>query len=358
MYQRKHFYKIRLYIYFLIYVVIFIKFSTSFVNAETYKISKIELTKPYELNFNKQIVIENAFRIGFLELVKKITISDDYFKIQNTNIKIIKRLVDSFTVTDEKFAENKYIATFEVNFSKKLVLNYLEKKNIFISIPIEKKIFTMPILIDLDKKEALLYSENYFYKNWNNSREKFYLLDFILPNEDLDDIETIKKKFENIEDYDFKEIISKYDLKDYLIIIFFKYDKSLKVLSKMNLNNEKIIFNKIFNNVELNNQEKSEKIISTLKTKFENQWKKVNQVNTSIKLPITIQVDTTNIDLIKKLETELSKLDLVSNFYINNFDSKMTTYKIIFNGTPNRFIKEINKGEIKLNTSFKIWRVE
>ena len=36
----------------------------------------------------------------------------------------------------------------------------------------------------------------------------------------------------------------------------------------------------------------------------------------------------------------------------------MTTYKIIFNGTPNRFIKEINKGEIKLNTSFKIWRVE
>ena len=62
--------------------------------------------------------------------------------------------------------------------------------------------------------------------------------------------------------------------------------------------------------------------------------------------------------LIKKTEKVLSKLDLVSNFYIENFDSEITTYKIIFNGTPNRFIREINKDGIKLNTSFKIWRVE
>ena len=60
-----------MYIYFLIYVVIFIKFSTSIVNAETYKITKIELSKPYELNFNKQIVIENAFENAFKELIKK-----------------------------------------------------------------------------------------------------------------------------------------------------------------------------------------------------------------------------------------------------------------------------------------------
>ena len=37
----------------------------------------------------------------------------------------------------------------------------------------------------------------------------------------------------------------------------------------MNLNNEKIIFNKIFNNGELNNQEKSEKIISLIIDRFE-----------------------------------------------------------------------------------------
>ena len=222
MYRNKHLYKIEQYIYFLTLIVIFIKFSTSFVNADIYKISKIELSEPYELNFNKQAVIESAFSKGFMELVKKITISDEFYKIQNTNIKIIKSLVDSFTIIDEKFIENKYFASFEVSFSKKLVLKYLEKKNVFLSIPIEKKIFTMPILVDLDKKQTLLFSENFFYNNWNENIEKFYLLEYILPNEDLDDVEIIKKNFDNIEDYDFKDIILKYDLKDYLIIIFFK----------------------------------------------------------------------------------------------------------------------------------------
>ena len=358
MYRNKHLYKIEQYIYFLTLIVIFIKFSTSFVNADIYKISKIELSEPYELNFNKQAVIESAFSKGFMELVKKITISDEFYKIQNTNIKIIKSLVDSFTIIDEKFIENKYFASFEVSFSKKLVLKYLEKKNVFLSIPIEKKIFTMPILVDLDKKQTLLFSENFFYNNWNENIEKFYLLEYILPNEDLDDVEIIKKNFDNIEDYDFKDIILKYDLKDYLIIIFFKYDKNLKILSKINLNSEKIIFNKLFNNIDLNNKKDLEEIIYVLKSNFENQWKKVNQINTSIKLPLTLQVDSKNYELIKKFENELSKLDLVSSFFIDNFNNEITTYKIIFNGTPNRFIQEINKGKINLNTSFKIWRVE
>ncbi len=358
MYRKKNLFKVEQYIYFVTLVAIFIKFSTSFVNADIYKVSKIELSEPYELNFNKQLVIENAFSLGFIELVKKITISDEFLKLQNTDIKVIKSLVDSFTITDEKFIENKYSASFEVSFSKKFVLKYLDKKNVFLSIPIEKKIFTMPILVDLDKKQTLLFSENYFYNHWNKNTEKFHLLEYILPNEDLDDIETIKKNYENIEDYDFKDIISKYDLKDYLIIIFFKYDKNFKILSKINLNSEKIIFNKLFKNIDLNNKKDLEEIIYILKTNFENQWKKVNQINTSIKLPLTLQVESKNYELIKILENELSKLDLVSNFYIDNFGNEITTYKIIFNGTPNRFIQEINKGKINLNTSFKIWRIE
>ena len=115
MYQRKHFYKIRLYIYFLIYVVIFIKFSTSFVNAETYKISKIELTKPYELNFNIQIVIENAFRIGFLELVKKITISDE----KSTN---------GIFVNGELTTESKLESGYRIQIGKfNLIITKVEK---------------------------------------------------------------------------------------------------------------------------------------------------------------------------------------------------------------------------------------
>ena len=39
----------------------------------------------------------------------------------------------------------------------------------------------------------------------------------------------------NIEQYDFKEIISKYSLKDFIIVLIFKDKNTLRVLSKINL---------------------------------------------------------------------------------------------------------------------------
>ena len=44
--------------------------------------------------------------------------------------------------------------------------------------------------------------------------------------------------------------------------------------------------------------------------------------------------------------------------YIENITNEITTYKIIYNSTPDRFIQEISKNGLKLNTSFKIWRIQ
>lgn len=349
--------RFRLYIFFLLFVLFFIKFSTTSVYANTYKIIDLEISESYDLNFNKQNVIDSAFQMAFKELIAKITISEDKKNLNSTNLKLIKSLVDSFTIVDEKFIENKYFAKFDVDFNKKKVLNFLERENIFPSIPKEKNLFLMPILIDIEKKQIKLFSENPFYLNWNNKNEKHYLLKYILPNEDLEDINILKKNINNIEDYDFSEIISKYDLKDYIIIIFFKNENQLRTLSKLNLNKNLIFTNQIFLKVSFDKKESLEKIIKTLKTDYENQWKKINQINTSIKLSLTLSLNSQNYDLIKKFEKELSNLDLVSNYYIDNFSSQMTIYKIIYNGTPDKFIQEIENNGLKLDTSFRIWRI-
>ena len=185
-----------------------------------------------------------------------------------------------------------------------------------------------------------------------------HLIKYILPNEDIEDINLIRKKIDKLERYNFEEIIEKYDLDDFVIIVFFEKKSELNVLSKVYLNKQYKILNSRFFNFDIENSDSVLSIIAQLKTSYENEWKKNNQINTSIKLPLTLQVGSKNYDLIKKLENELSNLDLVSNFFIDHFDNQITTYKIIFNGTPNRFIQEINKSEIKLNTSLKIWRVE
>ena len=358
MFQKKKIIRFRLYIFFLLFVLFFIKFSTTSVYANTYKIIDLEISESYDLNFNKQNIIDSAFKIAFKELIAKITISEDKKNLNSTNLKLIKSLVDSFTIVDEKFIENKYFAKFDVDFNKKQVLNFLERENIFSSIPKEKNLLLIPILVDIEKKQMLLFSENPYYLNWNEKNEKHYLLKYILPNEDLEDINIIKKNINNIEYYNFNEIITKYDIKDYIIIIFFKNQSNLKILSKVNLNNNFLISNTVFTDVNYDEQKSLENVIKILKTNYENQWKKINQINTSIRLPLTLSLNSKNYELIIKFEKHLAKLDLVSNYYIDNFSSEITIYKIIYNSTPDKFIQEIENEGLKLDTSYKIWRVQ
>ena len=191
--------------------------------------------------------------------------------------------------------------------------------------------------------------------NWNKSNKKYHLLNYILPNEDIEDINIIKKNINNIEEYSFNEIISKYDINDYIILILFQKKNNFSALMKTNLNNKLVISNK---NFEWEENQSIEKIIEDLKIEFENQWKKLNIINVSIKLPITLSVNSKNYKLIQNLEKKLNELDLISNFYIESFNNKKLIYKIIYNSTPDKFINEFSNSNIKLNTGQSIWSVE
>ena len=85
--------------------------------------------------------------------------------------------------------------------------------------------------------------------------------------------------------------------------------------------------NKTFEKQDINNEENLNNIINDLKQSYENNWKKNNLINTSIKLPITISIDSKKYNLMKKFEKKIENLDLVSNFYIENFSNKETIYK-------------------------------
>ena len=55
-----------------------------------------------------------------------------------------------------------------------------------------------------------MFSESYIFNNWNSSIKKYHLLNYILPSEDLDDFNLIKHNLNNLENYNFNEIIKKY----------------------------------------------------------------------------------------------------------------------------------------------------
>jgi hypothetical protein len=319
----------KVYIFFISFVLFIIIFSTTFLNANTFKVSDIEISSPFELNFKKSLVIDRGFQVSFLNLLSMITTSGDKNQIKDIPIKELKSMIDSFTISDEKFINNEYFAKLETTFNKKKILNFLETKNIFPSIPIRNKVLLIPILVDTETESIYLFNNNIFYEKWNDIKNNYQLLDYLLPSEDLEDLNKIQEMSNTIETYDFINLIKKYDLNDYIISIIYKNREEVKILSKINLNNSLKVSNQKYSKISLTNEQDFNMILENLKNLYEDEWKKNNEINTSIKLPLTISIKSVDYKKIMYLEEMLTSIDLVSNFYILNFNNKLTLKVIL-----------------------------
>ena len=167
-----------------------------------------------------------------------------------------------------------------------------------------------------------------------------------------------KSKYDSIEEYDFKEITNRYDLNDSIVALIFRNQKELRILSRINLDGEVILQNKTFSKMNLNDDETIKSIIKNLKLIYEDFWKIRNQINTSIRLTLNIKVDNTKNSQIMNLEKNLNEIDLIYDFSISKFDKNFTYYRIIFNGTPDIFLKKMSDKNYEFNTQNKIWTLK
>ena len=352
----KKLFKAFLYNFFVIFFIHLFLFSTNEVYANTYKIENIEVSNEYNTNFNKEDVIDKAFIDAYQILINKITISKDHKLLKQQNLKMIKSFVESFSIVNEKFENNKYFGTFEINFNKTKILSFLRNKNVFHSRMVEKDVLFIPVFINLDEESLLLFNENPFYKNWNYENKNQFLLKYILQNEDLDDYKLIKDRIAFIENYDFNEIISKYEINEnYIIFIIFRDKENFKTFSKFNVNAIKSNFKLEFEKFNLNDEDKIKQLIKTMKIKYDDEWKKINLINSSIKLNIQLNLNSKNIFFVEKIEKILNEIELIENYYISFFNNEITRISILSNSTPDKLIKEFEKFNIKVSIENNIW---
>ena len=348
----------RLYIFFSILALIIFFFSTEKVRAKSFEINNIEISKPFKKNFDKNKVIDEGFRKAFLELIYKLTKSSDYKKLEIFSLNEIKSMIETFSIEEEKFINQDYNVTLGVSFNKRKIFNYLEKRNVYPSQIINKKFLFIPILIDEKINDLLIFSNNPIYDNWNTNIKAYDLIEYLLPSEDLEDLSLIKKNLNNIETYDFGEIVKKYDLNNYIVSLIFKSNNEIKVLSKIYNGKNEIIKNNSFQNLNLNNNEDLNILIENLKSLFENNWKKLNEINTSIKLPIIIKIKNDNLEISKNFELYLSEIDLVSDYSVQKFNKEFIFYEVLFNGTVQNFINLMKNKNYNLDTQKKVWMIE
>jgi uncharacterized protein YtpQ (UPF0354 family) len=76
---------------------------------------------------------------AFDRLVLSILQTQDQAKLSKTPLGLIKSMIETFSIQEEKFIDEIYYLSLNVSFNKKKILNLMEEKNIFPSLPVEKK---------------------------------------------------------------------------------------------------------------------------------------------------------------------------------------------------------------------------
>ena len=137
-----------LYIFFIILALNIFFFSTVKLESKAFQIDNIEISRPFEINFDKNEVIDEGFELAYFELISLIANSTDKKKINKIKLNEIKSMVETFTIKEEKFIDETYYVNLGVSFNKKKIFTYLENKNIFPSVPQKKSFLFIPVIID------------------------------------------------------------------------------------------------------------------------------------------------------------------------------------------------------------------
>ena len=348
----------RLYIFFSTLALIIFFFSTEVVKAKSFEINDIEISQPFEINFDKNKVIDLGFKKAFFELVYSLIKSPDFKKIENIRLNEIKSMIETFSIKEEKFIDQKYYVNLGVSFNKKKIFRYLEKKNIFPSRILKEQFLFIPVIINEKGNDISIFSNNPIYADWNKTNKRYQLIKYLLPSEDLEDLNLIKEKLDVIETYDFNDITKKYFLKNSIISVIFKGKNEVRILTKIYNDKNEIIKNDTFKNINLDNETDLNFLIENLKNLFEDTWKKLNEINTSIKVPITIKIKNDDLKKSNNFELFLNEIDMVSDYSVEKFDKEFIFYEVLFNGTVQNFINIMKNKKYNLNTQKKVWMIE
>ena len=348
---------LREYIFIFLTATIFL-FTTStksFTEENVFTINNILVQGPIDLKFSRDKYINEAFKTSFDILKAKILVSRDLDKIDNLNLQQIKKLIKHFQILEENYSNDEYKAKIKIFYNEKQVKKFLGERNISFSQSENISAIFFPVLFVND--EIKNFNENFFYKNWNEIKIKNELINFILPLEDLDDISTLIKMKNKIEDLNADALVNKYDIKNYVFALIDYQNNKLNIHIKTNFNNN--IINKNFS-YEVNNIDDDvimKDIVKDLKVKITDLWRQENLVNLLMPLSIRLKYEHLNLKNLDNLRSIFYNMSIIESYSLEEFNTNNSFFKIYYYGDPKKLKSELFKFGYQLKNDQGFWQV-
>ena len=334
-------------IIFSLIILFFTKTQNLFSSTDTFTVDNIEVIGTINDQNYKNRQLETAFRKGFEKLILNIVKKEDQKELLSTDLKTIKLLLSNYRIVEENTQGNKYKLITDITFDRNIVSQFLFKKNISYAEVKKLEIIIYPILIS--NSELSMFSKNKFFEEWNENQD-FENINFVLPVEDVEDIDFIKKNLSVLEEIDLNRIVDNYEIRNSAILIFRYDNKKLNAFMKTNLEGVKKAKKINFEKEELENKESRNNIIKNAKYYINELWKKENLIDISVPSYLVVNTKIKDSSSLEKIIKIIKKITLIENHIVQELNSDSAKIKIKFFGK----IQNLQNSFIRNGVEFKI----
>ena len=339
-------------IIFLVFIIVFLtKTGNVFSSNSIFNVDNIIINN--DNNQSREKILNRAFNTGFKKLVKKILQNKDAEVFLSLDLSKIKELVQSYQIIENKDKKKSNQITINLTFNRKKINELLYLKNISYADISKISIVLFPVLVENSK--YYLFSENQFYNNWNNFEkvDDNEFIDYILPAENIDDIQLIYQNKDKLESFDVKKILSNYNINNYIFLLIKPSENNLNIFLKGSIVGNKIIKNlKIVKSSDENYYKNS---IKKIKMEINEIWKSQNLIDIRTPSFLNISLKLKNKRDLLNIQKTLNKIDLIENYHVIELNNNYAKIKIKYVGQIDKIKNKFKEQGIDVSVKDNNW---
>ena len=340
------------FIFIFCILIILFKTETVLSNNNIFDVNNIEISE--ENSKNNEELLNQAFKTAFNELIKRLLLEEDYRNLANTKLEKIKKLISYYQIINSDKDIIKNYTKFNISFNKDRMHNFFYNQNILYSDILNTDVILFPLL--KKNNEYFIYTKNYFYENWNIENSK-NLIEYTLPVENIENIQKIKKKKNNIFAIDISDFFKEYNIKNMVFAIIDIESSGSKIYLSTKINKKKINKNLFIERAGLNQIQFFNKIIIEIKNKIKDIIKSQNLIDVRTPSFLNVQIKFNNKSDLVEFNNRINQIDLIDNYYVQQISKDYALVKIKYLGKINKIINKLNDLDINLKMLNGQWEI-
>ena len=335
-------------------LIILFKTGNVFSDNNIFNVNNIEISQ--EISKNKEKLVNTAFQKGFIKLINRLLMEEDYKKFSNISLTEIKKLISYYQIInqDEEITDNNI--KVNVFFDKDRMHSFFYNKNILYSDIINTEVILFPLL--KKKEQTFIYTKNYFYENWNN--EKFdNLIEYTLPAENIENIQKINSYKGNIYKLKIADFFKEYEVDNIVFANIEIEDNSAEVFLSSRIEGKRINKNLSIKKKE-NIIEKDfyRVVILEINNVIKDLIKSQNLIDVRTPSFLNVEILLNKKSNLVEFSNRLEKIDLIDNFYVQELNKDYVMIKIKYLGKINKIINKLKDEKIDLKMIAGQWQLK